>query len=82
MYGILWESRKLRFFVMIIEQLRALKTDFCKLTSRQKTMWYRYLDSWTPSRLRDHLLWLAEHGGFIEFELAIGQPSSWRGDKL
>ena len=68
LYGNIWESRVLRFIVMVLEQLKALVTGFYKLSSHQMTVWCRHVDPWTPPQLRGHLLWLTEKGGFIEVE--------------
>ena len=66
MYGNNWEKRFLRYTTMVIEQLKALITGFCKLTNYQEAQWAERFDSWPPSILRVQLKKLAESGGFLE----------------
>ena len=64
MYGNLWEKRSLCYTTMVIEQLKALITGFCKLTIYRKRQWAKRFNSWPPSTLRVQLKALAESGGF------------------
>ena len=68
MYGNNWEKRILRYTTMVIEQIKALITGFCKLTNYRKTQWAERFDSWPPSALRAQLKELAESGVFLEIE--------------
>ena len=45
MYGNNWEKRILRYTTMVIEQLKGLIIDFCKLINYQKTQWAERNDS-------------------------------------
>ena len=65
LYGINRESRVLCSTDRIIEQLEALLYSFSKVTSRQRTVWCRHFESWTPCQIQDHLLWLAKPGVFF-----------------
>ena len=71
MYRNNWEPRVLRFTDTIIEKLKSLLTGFCKVTSRQRTVWCRHFNSWTPSQLQGHLLWLAGEEVIVEVEQAF-----------
>ena len=62
MYGKNWARRILRYITMIMEQLKALITGFCKLTNYQTTQWAERFDSWPPPTLRVQLKGLAESG--------------------
>ena len=64
MYGSNWEKQILRCTTLVIEQLKALITSFCKMTTYQKTQWVEQFDSWPSSTLRVQLKGLEESGGF------------------
>ena len=68
MYGSNCEKRVLSYETLIIEQLFALITGYCKLTSRLKRAWLAQFDSWTPSQFRAQVKGLAESAGSLEFE--------------
>ena len=70
MYGKIWEKRIFRYITMVIEQLKALITSFCKLTDYHRTQWAERFDSWPHATLRVQLDRLVESGGFLEIEWA------------
>ena len=79
MYGNNWEKRFLRYTTMVIEQLKALITGFCKLTNYQEAQWAERFDSWPPSTLRVQLKKLADSGGSWKYIRPLGLLRRWCG---